>query len=257
MPTQPSPLDQHKYNGDYAGTYNYHGHAIHAGEGIHEHAMEQINKKYKKNVSILVLGSGTGSFDCRLFENGFKHITSVDINTQNYNYRNDKITHITQDLNTNFATNINQTFDVIVAIEIIEHLYSTHNFLNNCSQLLRPLGDFLITTPNPRSLNSRWRFLLTGFHNGFIGTPILYEHINPIHLGILKHHCHFNGLELSKITSVNHEFKSTVINNIIKKCLSFLLKITDLILNNDLQNENKSILFLQIRKQGQNGKLST
>lgn len=111
-----------------------------------------------KDSKILILGAGSGAFDCRLFDNGFKDITSVDINEENYKYKNDETVFVTANLNTNFADDISNQFDVFIAIEVIEHLFSTDNFLKNCYQLMHNESILLISTPNSRSYASRLKF---------------------------------------------------------------------------------------------------
>lgn len=44
------------------------------------------------------------------------------------------------------------TFDVIVAGELIEHLVNFHGFLDSCRQHLRADGRLVLTTPNPWAL---------------------------------------------------------------------------------------------------------
>ena len=60
----------------------------------------------------------------------------------------------TADLNTriNFADN---TFDFIIAGEIIEHLYDTDLFVDELRRILRPGGILILTTPNVVSLGRR------------------------------------------------------------------------------------------------------
>lgn len=42
----------------------------------------------------------------------------------------------------------NESFDLIVAGEIIEHIYHTENFLKECHRILKKDGEIIITTPN-------------------------------------------------------------------------------------------------------------
>lgn len=44
---------------------------------------------------------------------------------------------------------LNETFDVIVAGDLIEHLTNFEGFFENCNRLLKPNGVLIITTPNP------------------------------------------------------------------------------------------------------------
>src|SRR5260370_23953068 len=54
------------------------------------------------------------------------------------------------------------SFDLVFAVEVIEHVESPINFLRNIAQLLAPEGVAIITTPNVDSLPARAKFLLAG-----------------------------------------------------------------------------------------------
>jgi SAM-dependent methyltransferase len=54
------------------------------------------------------------------------------------------------------------SFDLVTAIEVIEHVESPIGFLRNIGRLLAPRGVAVITTPNVDSLPARTKFLLTG-----------------------------------------------------------------------------------------------
>ena len=67
----------------------YNGLEIYSAKGLHPKVFEAITKlKIKKDSSILILGSGSGSFDKRLIDNGYNNITSCDISKDNYKLTN-------------------------------------------------------------------------------------------------------------------------------------------------------------------------
>lgn len=51
-------------------------------------------------------------------------------------------------------------FDVVVAGEIIEHIFDTDEFLNKIKKVLKPDGSLIITTPNLATLGRRLLLLL-------------------------------------------------------------------------------------------------
>ena len=55
---------------------------------------------------------------------------------------------------------LNQKFDVVIAGDIIEHVFDTDAFLQKATQLLKPVGSLLLTTPNVASLGRRMMLLL-------------------------------------------------------------------------------------------------
>lgn len=57
-------------------------------------------------------------------------------------------------------------FDIVIALEVIEHLLSPKAFLEKCCRVLRPGGLMVISTPNYKAtelFSSKWR----GFHTSF------------------------------------------------------------------------------------------
>ena len=51
-------------------------------------------------------------------------------------------------------------FDIVIAAEIIEHIFDTDKFLNKIKKILRPQGHLIITTPNLATLGRRLLLLL-------------------------------------------------------------------------------------------------
>jgi len=51
------------------------------------------------------------------------------------------------------------TFDIVMAGEIIEHIFDTGGFLNEIRRVLKPEGELIITTPNIASLTNRIRLV--------------------------------------------------------------------------------------------------
>jgi SAM-dependent methyltransferase len=72
--------------------------------------------------------------------------------------------HLAMDFNRpSFASDLGlEAFDLVVAVEVIEHVESPINFLRNVAGLLTKGGIAVITTPNIDSLAARIKFLLAG-----------------------------------------------------------------------------------------------
>lgn len=58
-------------------------------------------------------------------------------------------------------------FDVVYAIEVIEHLRNPYDFISEMFRVLKPGGMAIITTPNILNLSSRMTYLLCGFFELF------------------------------------------------------------------------------------------
>lgn len=85
-----------------------------------------------------------------------------------------------------FATGIEPgSYDLVTAVEVIEHLESPLGFLRNVARLLRPDGCAIVTTPNVENLHARVKYLLTGTLRLLdrYGDP---THISPVFLDLLQ-----------------------------------------------------------------------
>ena len=71
--------------------------------------------------------------------------------------------------------------DVVVGIEIIEHLENPRHFIRELVRIARPGGHLLITTPNQLSLLSKATLVLRNEFNAFQGSAGLY----PAHITAL------------------------------------------------------------------------
>ena len=105
------------------------------------------------------------------------------LNKHGFNTRHENV--ITMDLG--------QTFDTIVAGELIEHLPNPGTFLENMSRHLKPDGTLVITTPNPFYSKQAWKIWR---HS----QPSVHEEhtcwFDPITLNTL---CQMSGLKVDKI----------------------------------------------------------
>jgi SAM-dependent methyltransferase len=71
-------------------------------------------------------------------------------------------------------------FDIACSIEVVEHLEDQFHLVRELHRILRAGGRAFVTTPNLLNINSRLRFLRTGFWLLFDPLP-LGTH-NPVHL---------------------------------------------------------------------------
>lgn len=95
------------------------------------------------------------------------------------------------------------SFDLIVAGEIIEHIYHTDLFLQEIHRLLKPHGHLLISTPNIASLGRRI-LLASGI------SPLLEDSLSKI--GSAGHIRYFTFKSLDKLLSDNN-FKAKVVKS--------------------------------------------
>lgn len=84
--------------------------------------------------------------------NKCRSVTGVDIEEAEKPVNYDKV--IQADLNEKFPLQDN-SFDTIIAGDVIEHLYNPMGFLSECKRVLRKEGKLIISTPN-RWIYSLW-----------------------------------------------------------------------------------------------------
>jgi SAM-dependent methyltransferase len=151
------------------GVYTYEGVPIHAAKGLHEGAMEVIQKHAKGKVAALDFGCGSGAFTKRLQNNGYT-TTSVDLSLDTFALKSESYEI---DLNTDFAQRFSgRNFDVIVALEVIEHLENPLHFLRQLKSLANKDTLILVSFPNLYLYSSIYTFYKNGIFANW--SPFLY-----------------------------------------------------------------------------------
>jgi len=152
--------------------------------GLHEFVAKHVLANYaKKGLCAVDLGSGPGAMASRLHVLGC-NVLAVDRTADGFMVG---LPHIVIDFDRNdFASQLGPgSFDLITAIEVIEHVESPIGFLRNIRSLLAPTGVAVLTTPNVESLPARAKFFLTGR----IRTMDRFSeptHISPIFWDLLR-----------------------------------------------------------------------
>src|SRR4030095_8559679 len=114
--------------------------------GTHEAAAAFVTRHVPKDARVLDLASGTGAFLARLRDQRFTNLNAVELNVDGF--RLDCVMPQPVDLNSSFADALPHDFNLVSAIEIIEHLDCPRQFLCNIRALLADGGYLLLTTPN-------------------------------------------------------------------------------------------------------------
>lgn len=178
---------------------NYKWIRIYANEWLHEECFNQIEKlNLNKNFSILILWAGWWAFDQRLIDNWYINITAVDLFPEDYKANNKNI--IKKDLNKDFWDI--WKFDLIIAMEVIEHLENPFHFIRNLEANLSINWVVLLSTPSIESKYYRLMFLLTWEMNYF--SPYALEnwwHITPIFRHLLDYNLSLNKLYIESIST--------------------------------------------------------
>ncbi|MGH9773491.1 MAG: methyltransferase domain-containing protein [Candidatus Acidiferrales bacterium] len=73
-----------------------------------------------------------------------------------------------------------ESFDAVTCLETIEHIEDQFQLVREFSRVIRPGGRVLVSTPNVLNLNSRLRYLHSGFLTLFDPLPLQVP--DPVHL---------------------------------------------------------------------------
>lgn len=112
---------------------------------------------------ILDLGAGHGAFTQKLYEIGY-NVSACDLFPEIFEF--DEIECKKVDITQTFPYADN-SFDIVIAVEVSEHIVDHEMFFSELSRILVPGGTLYISTPNILSLKSRMQFLFRGFFYSF------------------------------------------------------------------------------------------
>lgn len=173
-----------------------------APSGLHATAFEVLRSVVKPSARIVDLGAGTGAWCRRLTRGGFA-VTPVDLDPTGWGALETPI--VIADLNDDFPTCLEGSFDAVTALEVIEHLENPSAFLRRCRRLMADSGVLLVTTPNIENVAGRLRFLLAGQFRSFDRDPACNEptHITPIQSYLFEKIYRAAGLRL-----ISHGFNA-------------------------------------------------
>ncbi len=127
--------------------------------GLHEALVRRL-PPLNRDGAVLDVGCGTGAWLERLSRHGFRNLYGIDVELAQIGSTHAKVFQM--DLDKDDLQLAGVKFQLITAIEVIEHMENTGRLLSLVESHLSDDGVFLLTTPNIHSLHSRLRFLLKG-----------------------------------------------------------------------------------------------
>jgi SAM-dependent methyltransferase len=147
----------------------------------------------------LDLAAGQGRLSYALRSRGFE-VEAAEIHPAQFKAPGIPCHKLNLNEKTPFA---DESFDLVLAVEILEHLEAPRAFLREIHRLLKPGGLGIVTTPNLTSLPSRLLFLATGCFDLFVPFESRLKdaysaeadgHISPIPAWLLRYFLKEQGL---------------------------------------------------------------
>jgi len=102
----------------------------------------------RRDIAILDVGAGHGAFTKKLYDAGFS-VQACDLSPEFFYFTEVECKKADISKELPYANN---SFDIIVAVEVMEHLIDHELFFKECARILKPGGKFLFSTPNILSL---------------------------------------------------------------------------------------------------------
>jgi len=159
---------------------------------------------------VLDLPCGEGAFSKRMFDSGADVFSADFVNIIKIPHAQFSLVDMNERL-----PYADEMFDAVVCIDGIEHIEKPFNFIRECQRIIRKGGVLIISTPNLSALRSRWRYLLTGFHQGE-KSPLDESHYTPLHhltlvsFPELRYRLHANGFKVAAVRTNRVKFISWV-----------------------------------------------
>jgi SAM-dependent methyltransferase len=148
-------------------------------DGLHEWLLARVLelRGITRESRVLDLGCGTGAWLERLHAAGFRDLFGMDIDESAF-AAHDVAQFRARDLNSHELSLGDGNFELITAIEVIEHLANPSRIFAHAAKHLAPDRWIVVTTPNIYALGARLRFLLSGKLRWFDeGAP---DHLHPV-----------------------------------------------------------------------------
>ncbi len=130
-----------------------------------------------KKGKVLDLGCGDGRTGKLIFDNGFD-VEACDMDAARFEFHN-IIPFKKGDLDNRLPYE-DGTFDCVILMEVIEHVYNPGFVIAEISRVLKKGGRLILSTPNILNIGSRLRFLCEGSFDFFREPTLDYAKCFPV-----------------------------------------------------------------------------
>lgn len=169
-------------------------------------SIERIFEKMRvpKDAVILDAGCGGGHIAHELYERGYKNIWGFDVSEASVAIIKKSYIHIKNKFEVHNAYHRElpgslpkKDYDIVLSVEVVEHLYSPKEYLGNISFWLKKGGFFIITTPYHGYIKNltisllnksdkHFNPMLDGGHVKFFSKKTLYRLLDELGIRPLK-----------------------------------------------------------------------
>ncbi|MCX7702903.1 MAG: class I SAM-dependent methyltransferase [Planctomycetota bacterium] len=146
----------------------------------HKVAFALLKEHLPEDSLVLDAGCGEGAFSQRLLSANYR-LVALDIFPQRFKLKS--VPLVQSDLNSSLPFP-DATFDSVIAIEVLEHLYNWHTFFSESCRILKPNGLLLVSLPNILNLSSRLKFLFCGYPSLYSRTRLLSDQ-SRLHVSLI------------------------------------------------------------------------
>ena len=213
-----------------------------AYRGLHAAVFQQLLAQVETRGPLLDLACGTGAWLARLRQAGFTDVLGMDRSSEDFGL--ERSIYRQANLDQPFSNKLERRFDVITAIEIIEHLESPTAFLREARQLIKSGGYMFVTTPNVECIQGRLRFLLQGklraFEDDDSADP---THISPLLTSLLPRLAERSGWRIQE--------RVPLLTNTSRRSVRLLCRVLDPLLKGHAKQGDCHLFILRpVEQQG-------
>lgn len=172
---------------------------VRAHPGLHDAVLEEVRRRRPAPARVLDLGAGSGALAARFAEAGYA-VVACDLEPPAVPPPGVEFAQI--DLDELHAADLGEPFDVVLAIEVIEHLGAPGRLLAQLGSVVADDGVVVVSTPNIGSPLSRWYFLRTGRFHQFHEPDLAYGHVMPLSAWQVRLFLERGGLHVTETRGV-------------------------------------------------------
>jgi len=196
----------------------------------------EIFKSIKIKEIVADIGCFTGIISQECFKLGAKIVEGFDVSEKALEKASKRLTKVYKWKAGEEACPVeNERYDVIIASEIIEHVFDTDFFIEELKRVLKPNGRIIITTPNMHSATNRLLFLMGKFPWTYPGVSTKYnkdpridlKHVRLGNLSEWKYFFEKHRFMVEKVIGINYSSLGKLISlskTSLSHNLAFVLK---------------------------------